>query len=208
MKTWDDIWEGYKPNLLLRRVYRLQAEKAKTLAKIVNKIELPRDSKIIDIGCGSGSTLAMFRNLGYFKLTGIDISHHSMQLCSRSFGFDEGKDTFLMDARNVEFSDNSFDLVFSDGLLEHFEEPPLNIVSAFCRISKKWILLFQPNQTSLFGRVKWLWQKTGRAPWEKEYFYSKETYVNMFARFGFTLVDSGNLNLQELMWLLFAREGT
>lgn len=200
MKTWDDIWDEYVPNLMARRVKRVQT---KALARILSVVELPKDSRIIDVGCGSGFTLAVFRNLGYFNSVGIDISAHGLELCSQLFDFKEGKDTFLMDARSVGFPDNSFDLVFSDGMLEHFEEPPLDIVSEFCRISRKWILLFQPNQTSLSGRVKWLWQKIGRASWEKEYHYSKQNYVSMLTQFGFSLVASGNINLREEMWLLF-----
>ncbi len=203
MKTWDDIWREFRPNFLARRANRA---KAKTLMKIVNKVGLPKDSRIIDIGCGSGSILAMFRHLGYFNSIGIDISPNALKLCSHLLGFEEGKDTFLMDASSVAFSDYSFDLVFSDGMLEHFEKPPLDIVSEFCRLSRRWILLFQPNQTSLFGRVKWLWQKVGRASWEKEYRYSKLDYINMLAKFGVSLADSGAFNLNEFMWLLFSKE--
>ena len=92
MKTWDDIWVAYEPNFLARRVKRAQA---RTLAKIVNRIGLPKDSKIIDIGCGSGSILAMFRHLGYFNSIGIDISPNALELCSHLLGFEEGKDTFV-----------------------------------------------------------------------------------------------------------------
>ncbi len=204
MKTWDDIWVGYEPNFLARRVKRAQA---KTLARILGPIELPKDSKIIDVGCGSGFTLSVFRNLGYLNSIGINISPHGLELCSQLFDFKKGKDVLLMDATNIEFPDNSFDLVFSDGLLEHFEEPPLDIVRESCRISRKWILLFQPDQTSLFGRVKWLWQKIGKASWEKDYPYSKSDYINMLTKFGGSLVGSGSFNLHEFMWLLFSKKG-
>lgn len=183
----------------------MKRQQAKALGRILGKIELPRDSKIIDVGCGSGSILAIFRNLGYFNSIGIDVSSHGLKLCSQLFGFEEGKDIFSMDARNIEFPDNFFDLVFSDGLLEHFAKPPLEIVSELCRLSRKWILLFQPNQSSLFGRAKWLWQKIGRASWEKEHYYSRSDYVNMLAEFGFGLVASGSINLQEAIWLLFSK---
>jgi SAM-dependent methyltransferase len=203
MKTWDEIWGAYEPDFLARRLKRGQAE---TLAKIVNEIKLPKDSKIIDVGCGSGSILAMFRNLGYSDSIGIDVSQNALELCHQLFGFEKGKDTFLMDARSVQFPDNSFDLLFSDGMLEHFERPPTDIVGEFCRLSREWILLFQPNQTSLFGRIKWLWQAAGRASWEKEYHYSKLDYINMLTKFGGRLTDSGGFNLSEFMYLLFSKE--
>jgi SAM-dependent methyltransferase len=202
VKSWDDIWKYYKSNFLGRRLKQAQA---KTLARIVDMIGLPKDCKIIDVGCGSGSTLVMFRNLGYFDSIGIDSSPHSLEICCKSFAFEEGKDTYLMDARNIGFPDSSFDLLFSDGMLEHVEDA-LRLVSELCRLSRHYILLFQPNQSSLFGRIKWLWYKTGRASWEKEYSYCKKDYVHMLAEFGFDLIASGSINLQEEMWLLFSRE--
>lgn len=150
--------------------------------------------------------MAKFHNLGYFNAVGIDISQNALAVCIRDFALEEGKDVFLMNAKSVDFPAASFDLVFSHGMLEHFEAPPLDIVSEFCRISKKYVLLFQPNQTSLFGRAKWLWQELGRASWEREYHYSKQDYTNMLAKFGARLVDSGSINFKEDMWLLFAKE--
>lgn len=206
MEVWDDIWGRFEGISLFGR--RLKREQAKALAKILNEIKLPEDSKIIDVGCGTGATLVMLRNLGYFNSIGIDTSQNALETSARLFGFEKGKDTLSMDARNIKFLDNSFDLVFSDGLLEHFENPPLDIVGELCRISKKWILLFQPNQTSLFGRVKWLYQKLGKASWAKEYPYSKRDYVAMFAKFRFSLAGFGSINLHEVMWLLLSKERT
>lgn len=202
-KTWDEIWQKYKgPRLPFDK---LRQNQTRICRQITSQIGLARDSKIVDVGCGSGATLAMFRHLGYSNSIGIDNSQAALEACHRLFSLEPGKDVLEMDARNIEFADNSFDFVFSHGMLEHFENP-LDIVSEFCRISKKWILLFQPNQTSLFGRVYWLWGKTGRATWEKEYHYSKLDYLNMLSKFRFSLADSGDYYLHTDMWLLFAKE--
>lgn len=119
-KSWDEIWKNFKGLSLLGRI--LKRKQKKTLNKILKKIKLPKNAKIIDIGCGSGFTLAFFRELGYKNSIGIDLSRNSLALCNKFFGFKNGKDVFLMDARNINFSDNSFDLVFFDGLLENFED--------------------------------------------------------------------------------------
>jgi ubiquinone/menaquinone biosynthesis C-methylase UbiE len=174
-------------------------------AKVVSKIELPKDSKIIDMGCGTGSLAAACRRLGYSRSVGIDTSQSALDLCSLLFALEQGKDTFLMDARRTEFPDGCFDLVFSEGLLEHFENC-LDMAGEFCRISRKWVLLFQPDQATLFSRLRNLWWRLARTQWVKEYPYSKQDYVRIFAQFGFNLVASGSINFQEEMWLLFARE--
>jgi len=102
----------------------------------------------------------------------------------------------------MRFPDNSFDLVFSDGLLEHFKDFS-TIAKEFCRISKKWILLFQPNQTSFFGILKRFGEKFIRVSWEKEYLYKKEDYVKTFSNLDFNLVKFGGINFNEEMWLLY-----
>jgi ubiquinone/menaquinone biosynthesis C-methylase UbiE len=202
-KTWNEIWKDFKGLNWFGR--RLKKEQRKALKKILYKIELPKDAKIIDIGCGAGFILAFFREFGYKNSVGIDNSKNSLKICEKFFNFKEGKDIFLMNARNIKFSNNSFDLVFSDGLLEHFEDFS-DIAKEFCRISKSWILLFQPNQTSLFGKLKRFTENFMKVSWEKEYLYKKEDYVKTFSKFGFKLVDSGGINFNEQMWLLYKKE--
>ena len=206
MEAYDRYWkrfQGTKTTNLFGR--RLKQAQSRTLAKVISKIELPKDSKIIDMGCGTGSMPAAFHKLGYSNSIGIDTSQSALDICSRLFALEQGKDTFLMDAGRTEFPDNSFDLVFSEGLLEHFEDSS-DMAGEFCRISRKWVLLFQPNQTSVFSRLRNLWWRLARTYWVKEYPYSKQDYVTIFAKFGFSLVASGSINFQEEMWLLFAKE--
>jgi hypothetical protein len=50
-KTWDEVWQGYKgPRLPFDR---LKQNQTKTCQRIVNQIGLAKDSKIIDVGCGT-----------------------------------------------------------------------------------------------------------------------------------------------------------
>lgn len=198
-RAWNEVWKDFKGLNWFGR--RLKREQRKALKKILDEIKLPKDAKIIDVGCGSGFTLAFFRKLGYDNSIGIDLSKNSLAVCNKLFNFKNGKDVFLMDARSIKFPDNSFDLVFSDGLLGHFEDFSA-IAKEFCRISKSWILLFQPNQTSFFGRLKKFAENFMKTSWEKEYFYKKEDYAKVFSEFGFNLVNSGGINLNEQIWLL------
>jgi len=206
MRTWDDVWRDFKGLNVFGR--RLKRQQENALRSVLNRLRLPRDSNILDVGCGAGFHLAMLRDLNYNGAIGIDISPNSLRLCHELFGFEKDVDILQMDARSLLFTDGSFDMVFSDGLLEHFENPPLDIVGEICRVSREWVLLFQPDPTSVFGRVlRWrqgldaFW----KVSWEKEYFYTKRDYVHMFAGFGWDLVDSGGINLKEHMWLLFEK---
>lgn len=201
-KGWDDIWHHHtKLNWFGRR---LKSSQRKILLKVLNKIKLEKNSKIIDIGCGTGSMINFFREFGYKNSVGIDASEESLKVCSKLFGYKKNKDVFQMDARKIKFGAKSFNLVFSDGMLEHL--PSLDkALSEFARISKKYILLFQPNQTSVFGRVKEFASKHHHVSWEKEYEYSKEDYVKPLEKKGFKLIGSGSINFNEMIWLLFEK---
>jgi ubiquinone/menaquinone biosynthesis C-methylase UbiE len=203
---WNEIWDKYQaPNYL---GCRLHQQRIRTLAKILNKIKLPLDASIIDVGCGSGSTLSIFRGLGYSGSVGADGAENSLVISQKLYGFVKDKDIFMADARHLPFKDKHFDLVFTQGLLEHYEQKSeaLQIVKELCRLSQKYVLLLQPDQSSLFGLVKRVYERAGLSSWEKEYSYSKKDYIGLFDSSGFEFLDSGSSNLQEEIWLLFGRQ--
>jgi len=202
-KSWDKIWGSYKELNWFGK--RFKNEEEKSLRKIFESLKLSKDIKIIDIGCGTGYILNFFRKNNYPNSIGIDNSKNALELCKKLFNFTFGKDIFLMDCRKIDFSDNRFDLVFSEGLIEHFKNP-LPIVREMCRLSKKWILLIQPNSKSIIGRTKNILSKIVSVSWQKEYEYTKQDYINMFNKFGFILENHGQINFNEVVWLLFRRQ--
>ncbi len=202
-KTWDDIWKNYNGLNIFGR--KLKREEYKALKKILNNIKLSKEAKIVELGCGSGSMLSFFRKLGYQNTIGIDIFESSLALCKRLFNLNKGKDVFLMDAFNIKFEDNSFDLVFSGGMIEHYKDPG-KIVKNHCRISKSRVLIIQPDHESLLGKIKRIKQKIGLASWEDEYLYKHKDYIKIFSKFGFELEAKGGINFNETVWLLFKRK--
>lgn len=197
--SWDDVWAGGgKLNFLGRK---LKKEEKKRLADIMFRYLPGRTSKILDVGCGTGSMLKAFRDLGYKEAIGIDNSLHSIRLCER-VGLQEGRDVSLMDAAKLSYGENEFNMVFSEGLLEHFKDP-VPIVGEMCRVSKRFVLLFQPNARSVVDRLKSFKEKRFGAKWQKEYHYTSSDYENMFLEHGFVLAESGKINFGELVWLLF-----
>lgn len=80
------------------------------------------DLRILDHGCGGGATLLYLLALGYTGIYGVDLAPGSAQRWNRLlhevFGIQDPR--FLAyDGGALPFADNTFDVVFSQQVLEH-----------------------------------------------------------------------------------------
>lgn len=69
-------------------------------------------SEILDVGCGRGGGLnLLYSKIGCLSATGIDITPENISFCKKTHS---DKINFLVgDAEQLEFDDNSFDIVFN-----------------------------------------------------------------------------------------------
>lgn len=117
-----------------------------------------------------------------------------------TYGLDNDKKTIewrnkgkfiLGDVRNLPFKNNSFDLIWSAGLLEHFSSLD-NIILEMKRVSKK-IIAFIPNNLEPFSKYQKLlgdFQKI----------YSKPEIYSIFKKhFNNTKVRRFNIITTEVM---------
>jgi ubiquinone/menaquinone biosynthesis C-methylase UbiE len=78
-----------------------------------------RGSKVLEIGCGLGTDGAQFAKAGA-DYTGVDLTEAAVELTRRRFElFDLPGKFQTADAENLDFPDESFDLVYSHGVLHH-----------------------------------------------------------------------------------------
>ena len=78
--------------------------------------------RVLEIGCGRGSLSCYFSDAG-FDCTLVDLSKKVIDVAKNIFKKNKLKAKFKVDDTNaLEFPDNSFDIIFSIGLLEHFED--------------------------------------------------------------------------------------
>lgn len=92
-----------------------------TFNKIIKKANLD-GNKSLEVGCGRGSLSAYFSNNGW-DATLLDISPIVIEKAKEAFAKNNLKGTFdVGDCLNLPYRDGTFDLVFSIGLLEHFED--------------------------------------------------------------------------------------
>jgi ubiquinone/menaquinone biosynthesis C-methylase UbiE len=78
-----------------------------------------RGLRVLEIGCGCGSEAERFARAGAYY-TAVDLTNAAVSLTQRRFQLAGLPGTFLQgDAENLPLADNSFDLVYSHGVLHH-----------------------------------------------------------------------------------------
>src|SRR5919206_174420 len=78
-----------------------------------------KDLAVLEVGCGLGTDGAQFAQAGA-RYTGIDLTDAAVDLARRRFELFDLPGSFrVADAEQLDFPDNSFDLVYSHGVLHH-----------------------------------------------------------------------------------------
>lgn len=113
----------------------------RSLAHIEDRYDVPM---VLDIGCGRKSDIARF-----FKGSGIRATVHGADLDPYSLENKDVEQVFLCDAADMPFEDGSYNLVFSQFLLEHVQDS-MTTVKSIARVMAKGglVTLLIPNPTS------------------------------------------------------------
>ena len=78
-----------------------------------------RGLRVLEIGCGLGTDGAQFALAGA-NYIGVDLTEASVELARKKFELSGLRGEFrVADAENLDFADDSFDLVYSHGVLHH-----------------------------------------------------------------------------------------
>ncbi len=173
---WDGVWVS--KGILHRILNKARAIFTMGLYKKVFKFYLSKSTMLLEVGCGSSTTSLYLAQ--YLKgFVGLDFSDEALKI-SR----EKAKELHIKNARLVKgnafkmpFKNDSFDVVWSQGLLEHFDNPReiltekirvckkggivITIVPGAWSFNKLWYVLTRPR---LFRN---LW------PWTEQLFYTK-----------------------------------
>jgi SAM-dependent methyltransferase len=76
-------------------------------------------ARLLEVGCGMGSDLLQFAR-GGAVVTGADLTPRSVETSRHRFRLYDMSGTFVLaDGERLPFADNSFDVVYSNGVLHH-----------------------------------------------------------------------------------------
>lgn len=102
---------------------------------------LPKDISILEVGCNTGMQLINLQAMGFANLNGIELQPYAVE---KSKEITKGINIIQGSAFDIPFDDDSFDLVFTSGVLIHIN--PNNLSGVFkemYRVSKRYIWGFE-----------------------------------------------------------------
>lgn len=110
----------------------------------------PPPKTMLEVGCGTGYVSLFFAKRGY-RVTCLDINAFILKIAKKNFIKEGAKGKFMVgNAESLSFKDNTFDIVTSFGLLEHFGDPQ-TAIDEMVRVLKKGGVFFAdvvPNRFS------------------------------------------------------------
>jgi SAM-dependent methyltransferase len=156
IEIWDRIWSGD----------RFTSDYSLKYLEFIGEIgrDLPAGSRILEAGSGTGQTLSCFSR-GHHTV-GLDISVRALELSRGSC-----ESPVRGDILSMPFRDESFDLVYNSGVIEHFKEPEnLRAIREMARVTKRegMVIVIVPNSLCPWYRA-WKWVATRRKKFEFGY---------------------------------------
>lgn len=148
--------------------------------------------RVLEVGCGSAiDSCWIAAEINGTKAYAIDIVQASARVAkevSRAFCIDIN--VVVSDAARMSFPDQSFDLVFSHGTLEHFQTPAA-IIEEQVRVLKKAgvLAICVPQKYSLYTIYKHLRMMLGAWKYGWETQYSLGDLKKLSRPFGLRLID-------------------
>ena len=181
---WNNV---YKDVLPYYSMYLFQEQ----LIEIIHEriVGLER-AKILEVGFGKGNEIVQLAKAGALCF-GLDFSESAI-LLFKERAHRENLDIEVVggDARRLPFQSNSFDLVFSQGVVEHFTDPNVVLQEQLRVLKKGGIVVVEvPNKWTLYTIYKKALMSIGRWPpgWETQ--YSPRELESLLAQNGFQVID-------------------
>lgn len=161
-KNWDKIWKECK----FISDYNIRLH-----AFFENYISKTMSSFVLEAGCGSGETLKIFDSYNQHCF-GLDISDVALEKTKKNSAINITKGDIL----HLPFQNETFDLVYNSGVIEHFPYPKnIMVIKEMKRVVKVGgkIIIIIPNKLCLWYIIgKYFLQSINKWPFGYEESYS------------------------------------
>lgn len=201
-KHWEEFWSS-SPGL--DDVY---ANDGRVVAYLCSQLDV-RGKRVLEVGAGTGRDSAALAARGAEVWT-LDYSEESLRIMSEvSAGADAARESLRIvsgDALALPFRDASFDVVFHQGLLEHFRDP-LVLLRENARVLRTggYVLVDVPQRYHYYTLMKHALMAVDKwfAGWETE--FSAGELSRLLRAAGFDVAGAYGENLFPPVWYRGAR---
>ena len=180
-EVWSRCWMKWTAKPDFAEDIRQHLDERKVLYRFfresLNNLSV-RTLKVLEVGCGSAIDSHILAEDEKLEVYGVDRSQESIEVARRVSRHFSRTPTFVTcDATQLSFPEETFDIVFSQGLIEHFRDP-LPPLKEQVRVLKStgYLIVDVPQKYAGLGlyslrkhwkinRGKWEWG------WETEYSY-------------------------------------
>jgi SAM-dependent methyltransferase len=143
---WEAVWEGVRLPIIARSYPDLHRIFVATLPK-------SHELTFLEIGCAPGGWIAYFhKNFGY-AVTGIEYAQDAAEIARKNLRI-QGVQGNIVTADFFELGNTygPYDVVFSAGFVEHFEELYF-VVGKICSLARQYVITLVPNIYGIHGLV-------------------------------------------------------
>jgi SAM-dependent methyltransferase len=164
---WDTAWtDGTAPPPEIHE---------EMIQAITNCLDV-KDKYVLEVGSGTGQDSVRFASLGA-KAFALDLTKVALELTRATTETNNANvDLIVGDTLDLPFTTGSFDLVFSQGLIEHFSDP-LPVIREQTRVIRQggYLVVDVPQRYSFYTLEKRRLMRNGKwfAGWETEFSLSE-----------------------------------
>jgi len=190
-RHWDEFWAS-SPGL--DDVY---ANDDRLVRFLLSQVDV-KGKYVLEVGAGTGRDSLALARAGARVVT-VDYSDESLRLLGGIAG--DEMDIVCGDALSLPFADSSFDIVFHQGLLEHFRRPE-DLLRENCRVLRAggYLLVDVPQRWHYYTAMKHALMAANRwfAGWETE--FSAGELSRLMRAAGFEITGAYGSNLFPPVW--------
>lgn len=135
-QSWESYWKSIEKSFIERQIQLYKAKRG--YRKLLQAIpEIGTSGRVLEVGAGKAWLSHMLRVKGWYTIA-IDLDPSFVKANSNKV------DSYIIgDMYHLSFKENSFDLVMSCGLIEHFDlDTVQKIISEMRRVGKSVVAWF------------------------------------------------------------------
>ncbi|MCD4705178.1 class I SAM-dependent methyltransferase [bacterium] len=182
--VWNKIYENYNKDSNNSYFHN-------RLISIINH-HINNKTRVLEVGFGSGSIVSYFQNKTPLSV-GLDFNINPIKIAKNIF---KAKNLVQGDVFSLPFKNDSFDVVWNEGMLEHWKFNKSHIaIEEMKRVSKKYIIIAIPNRYSIWIIRKLILKVIGKWRFGYEESYSIRRLKKLFKLSHLEIVDTKGVQI-------------